>query len=404
MRVTFSPAKLARCTPEPKPYEVWDTKVGGLYVRVQPTGVRSFNVFFRGKRRSIGKVGQMTIDGARFKARQILNEAAVNGWDAAAKALDTANGKGVSTLRDFYEKRYEPHALAEQKDAKGNLAAILCEFGHLFDRPLTKLSQLDFERYKQRKLAAGAKPATVNRNFDRIRTVLLAAVKSGYLPADQNPLAKVSRPKEDDDPIVRYLSEDEEARLRKALAERDTRMHAERANANRWREARGYRLYPEVGADGFGDHLSPMILLSLHTGMRRGELTQITWADVDLSRAQLAIRAGYAKSRRTRHIPLNTEAVHVLTRWKLQAGHPGRVFGVARVDKAWKAVLLAAKIKSFRWHDQRHHFASRLVMHGVDLNTVRELLGHSDIAMTLRYAHLAPEHKAEAVAKLVAAA
>ena len=126
MRVTFSPAKLARCTPESKPYEVWDTKVGGLYVRVQPTGIRSFNVFFRGKRRSIGKVGQMTIDGARFRARAILNEAAVNGWDAAAKALDTANGKGVSTLRDFYEQRYEPHALAEQKDAKGNLKANAC--------------------------------------------------------------------------------------------------------------------------------------------------------------------------------------------------------------------------------------------------------------------------------------
>jgi site-specific recombinase XerD len=71
------------------------------------------------------------------------------------------------------------------------------------------------------------------------------------------------------------------------------------------------------------------------------------------------------------------------------------------IKKGWKTILDAAKIKNFRWHDLRHHFASRLVMSDVDLNTVRELLGHSDMTMTLRYAHLAPEHKANAVEKLV---
>jgi site-specific recombinase XerD len=71
------------------------------------------------------------------------------------------------------------------------------------------------------------------------------------------------------------------------------------------------------------------------------------------------------------------------------------------IKKSWGGVIDRAEINGFRFHDLRHHFASKLVMAGVDLNTVRELLGHADIEMTLRYAHLAPEHKAKAVAKLV---
>jgi integrase len=97
---------------------------------------------------------------------------------------------------------------------------------------------------------------------------------------------------------------------------------------------------------------------------------------------------------------LNTEAVKVLTAWRptsVQAdtcvfeGTDSSTPLVA-IKKGWAGVLKAARVTAFRFHDLRHTFASKLVMAGVDLNTVRGLLGHKSIALTLRYAHLAPEH------------
>lgn len=182
-------------------------------------------------------------------------------------------------------------------------------------------------------------------------------------------------------------------------------------NANAWRTERRYGLQPDLRSLTYADHLKPMVLLSLNTGMRQGEVFGLTWAEVHLGRREITVDGAKAKSGQTRHIPLNDEAWSVLSAWRDQAdgeaAGPALVFPnrdgqrFNNVRKSWEGVLAAAGITEFRWHDLRHSFASKLVMAGVDLNTVRELLGHSDIKMTLRYAHLAPEHKAAAVAKLV---
>ena len=110
---------------------------------------------------------------------------------------------------------------------------------------------------------------------------------------------------------------------------------------------------------------------------------------------------------KVRHVPLNSEAYRVLENWKKQsqdsveyvfANKDGLPFG--DVKKGWSKIIKAASVEDFRWHDFRHHFASKLVMAGVSLNTVRELLGHSSYAMTLRYAHISEGHEAEAVEML----
>ena len=161
-------------------------------------------------------------------------------------------------------------------------------------------------------------------------------------------------------------------------------------------------MLPDLPQDGYMDHLTPVVLLAMNTGMRRGELLSLEWADIDLGAKIITVQARKAKSGKQRHIPQNAEALGVVTKWRQQSEGVGQVFKPQDVKKGWDALLTTAKITGFRFQDLRHHFASKLVMAGVDLNTVRELLGHSDITMTLRYAHLGPEHLAAAVEKLAA--
>jgi integrase len=162
---------------------------------------------------------------------------------------------------------------------------------------------------------------------------------------------------------------------------------------------RGEPLSPEL--KHFGDHLTPAVLLSINTGLRRGELFKLKWSSVDFDRELVTVEGRNAKSRQTRHVPLNDEATSLLRRWREQSADGARVFAVATNYKnGWKALLKRAGITQFRWHDIRHHFASRLVQRGVPLNTVRDLLGHSTVQMSLRYANLAPDQRRKAVAKL----
>jgi integrase len=170
-----------------------------------------------------------------------------------------------------------------------------------------------------------------------------------------------------------------------------------------------YQKYSDLNILTFADYLKPMFLVSINTGIPQGEMFNLCWNDINFERAILTVNGSNAKSGKTRYIPLNSEALLALKNWRAQQpndnstmvfqGKNGNRFN--NIKKSWAALLNAAQITHFRWHDLRHHFASKLAMAGVDLNTIRELLGHADLKMTLRYAHLASEHKASAVEKLV---
>jgi len=106
----------------------------------------------------------------------------------------------------------------------------------------------------------------------------------------------------------------------------------------------------------------PAVLLSMNTGLRRGELLKLRWSSIDFTHQLLTVDGANAKTRQTRHVPLNEEALTVLRRWREQSGGGQRIFDIATgLRTAWPHVLKRAKITGYRWHDLRHHFASRLV-------------------------------------------
>jgi integrase len=387
--------------PQSKPYEIRDTRQDGFILRVQPSGSMSYICeYTRGKRITIAKVTAIKPEQARDRAGEIIAQA-----KGGKDPIQEKRKEQAGTLRDYIEKKYGPWVEANRKTGAATVARIKTCFKDLLKFQLADLTAWQLEKWKTARLKAGKKAATVNRDLTALKAALSKAMEWGMLNA--HPLAKVKPAKVDRSKKVRFLDPAEEKRLRQALEDRNEVMRKERDSANQWRSDRGYQPLPSLRDVAYPDHMTPMVLLSINTGIRRGEMFSMTWQNVDLQRAMLTIEGDNAKSGSTRHVPLNDEALTVLKKWREQTNGTTLVFPgkkgqpMDNIKKAWSGIVKAAKLQNFRWHDLRHHFASRLVMAGVVLNTVRDLLGHADIKMTLRYAHLAPEHKAAAVAKLL---
>ncbi|WJM98799.1 site-specific integrase [Pseudomonas defluvii] len=385
--------------PQAKPYRVYDTDQPGFYIRVQPTGHLSYMITWgRNRERSLGRVGTLTLAQARTESARYLAEAHEHGEPLVVAEETKAP---AMTLRAFIGDVYLPWFKEHHKGYEKTAHTLQTCFGMILDRHLDQIAARDLEQVRTSWLQAGNKPSTANRKMGTLGGLLSRASDWEYIPS--SPMDKIKPLKVDASGKVRFLTKDESRNLRNALELREHRTCLERKSANEWRAERGKALYPDLEKIAFTDHLKPMVILSLNTGMRRGEVFNLEWQHVNFTTKVITVAGDTAKSSQTRHIPMNSEVVSTLTGWREQTEGDGYVFASAAggrmedVKSAWLALLAEACIADFRWHDMRHDFASRLVMAGVPLNTVRDLLGHSDIKMTLRYAHLAPESKAAAV-------
>lgn len=423
--------------PEAVAYRVWDTKEPGYFVRVTPNGAKAFAMRYRNGGRNldytIGRYPDWTEARARAKATEqrgkaktgsdlLADRKADKTEEAAARAKakqdrkearEQAKRAKFETLGGFIEHQYTPYAEANLRGHAEQLRMLNVDFKSMHALPLSQITQWSVQKWAadqrkaghKRKAGQGLQASSINRRITALKAALSMAVEWGVIEA--SPLRGMKRIKTDDVAKPRFLSADEESRLRTELDARQDRQRDARERFNAWRIARHIEPLPPL--DGaFTDHMKPLVVLALNTGMRRGELFNLAWRDVDLHRRIVTVAGGGAKSGRTRHIPLNDEAFAVLTAWRNQSdANMARVFPspvtgerLDNINTAWREVVKQAKLPDFRFHDLRHTFASNLVMRGADLTTVRELLGHADIETTLRYAHLAPEHRAAAVALL----
>lgn len=391
--IEFNSNTVKTAKPREKRYQLRDRSRRGLILRIMPTGTKTWLVELeRGVIRKVGDAGTKTLGQA---------------WtNAKAMQVDHANGKTVKssrnqcpTLKKFIKGKYQDFVEANHKTGASDAERLLAACDKLLNTRLDKLSEFQIEKWKAGRLKT-AKPNTVKRDLGSLKGALNLAVKWGIIGSNPASPVVVKVPKEH---RVRYLSDKERERLLEALSERDNEKARARHSGNVYSIARGRDPLPEI--TGYADYLSPLVLLTMNTGMRRGEVLSLKWDQVRLENMpQLTVTASNAKSSKTRHIPLNSEAVAVLKKWKKQGDGKGWVFPnsntghrIQKLRRSWPNLLVKAKIEDFRFHDLRHDFASRLVMAGVDLYRVRDLLGHGSIEMTERYSHLAPAALAEAV-------
>lgn len=307
-----------------------------------------------------GRKKREKIGTSRILAEQVLAKRKVE--IAENKYLDVRNDPRIK-FEDFADEYLEGHCKPNnkgwQKSDEPNLKNLKKYFAGKY---LYEITPQDIEYYRVERIKK-IERATVNRILNTMSSLYNRAIEWGK--ATSNPVSKV-KPFKVANRRTRYLEKEE---INKLL-------------------------------DHCCEHLKPIVLVALHTGMRKSELLGLKWHDIEIKRGVIHLLS--TKNGEKREVPMNTivqkTVIGVLKNPESQyvfCNKDGKPYG--SVKKSFSTACEKAGIINFRFHDLRHTFASQLVMSGVDLNTVRELLGHKSLQMTLRYSHLSPDHKRRAV-------
>lgn len=349
--------------PKDKDYFVWDDGVAGFGVRVRPTGRRSYVIQYRTggrtRRMNLGTHGQLTVEQARTLAKNKLGDVAKGANPSEERRLERI----APTMKGLCERFLEEHAEVKLKPT------TIREYRHSIEKYIKPtLGTFKIQDVKRSDIAQlhhkmREKPYQANRTLGVLSKMFNLAEIWGLRVEGTNPCRLVPKYKERQ--RERFLTDDEMARLSKALKE------SERTKTETPYVVAAFR----------------MLIL---TGCRLREIQELKW-DYVLG-DYLVLPDSKTGSRR---IPLGVEAQNVLKELNRDPDNPYVFCGtieeqfVTDLQKPWRRIRKAAKIEDMRIHDLRHNFASRAVMGGMNLPLVGRLLGHSQIQTTMRYAHFA---------------
>lgn len=270
-------------------------------------------------------------------------------------------------LDQFGEKYLENYAKVNKRSWKTD-SWLLENLKHYFkDKFLDEIGSWEIEQLKKKLLDRNMRKASVNRHLALLRKMLNLAKEWEYLRS----VPKMKLFSEKDNLKERILTELEENELLRELS----------------------------------GQLRSIVIVALNTGARLGEVLSLEWGHVDFNNERILLEK--TKSGKSREIPINQTLMIELEKMQVLNGkspylffNPGTGKPFMNVRKGFIAACDRASIEGLRFHDLRHTFASRLVKKGVDIITVKELLGHSSVRITERYTHSSWEQKKKAASAL----
>jgi integrase len=364
-----------RCPEGKTRIEFCDTELPGLYVEVRATSPGQGTYYLRHKdtsgktcHRKIGRTTDVGLTEAR-KAAKVLRGQVASGADLHPPKSNPK--KEVPKWNDFFSQQYVPYAQPRKRSWPGDVqrnVRIQVKFG---SRRLDEITRKEIEDFHVSLLAEGLAPATADQHLRLIKRVLNLAV--AWEVIEKSPAANVKLLRVDNKRDF-YLNDEQLQGLMGVLTTDSARTVCQLA----------------------------MFLLS--TGARLSEATGATWSQIDREHRLWRIPALNSKSKKMRAVPLNDQALAVLDqvgtegeyehvfinhRWINKDGSRGKP--ISWVHKVWERIRVVAGLPQLRIHDLRHSHASFLVNAGRSLYEVQQVLGHSDPAVTMRYAHLSTE-------------